>query len=145
MPSRAVRWESASAVPTDLGAVGGGAAINNSGQVGGRGSGGAAIWTGTTLTVLHVDTGAISFVSGLNDFGQAVGEIEGRATLWNGIVAQDLGTLGGQDPRSTAQDINNLGQVVGFSFVDASHDHEPLTHATTWTGGSITPLDLNNL
>jgi probable HAF family extracellular repeat protein len=55
-----------------------------------------------------------------------------RATA--GFTAVDLGTLGGQ--HSTAQAINDAGQVVGWSHIPAGN-----THAFSWTqGGGMVDL-----
>jgi probable HAF family extracellular repeat protein len=62
----------------------------------------------------------------INDAGQYVGAIGccitldwGHAALWTKSGVTDLGTLGGADPNylfcSEASDINDLGQIVGWS------------------------------
>ena len=57
-----------------------------------------------------------------------------HATLWNGTAATDLGTLGGS---SHANDINDIGKVVGESYtVDG------ILHAVLWDGASLTDLNL---
>lgn len=51
-----------------------------------------------------------------------------HAVLWPaGGAIQDLGTLGGE--RSEATDINDRGQVVGFSYIPGGYE----THAFVWT------------
>jgi probable HAF family extracellular repeat protein len=121
----------------------------------------ATIWSGTTPTALGLLSGSVgSDAYGINNAGQVVGLSdtvrdnspqepaktasfvptggEPLATLWNGVVPTALGTLNGF-PISTAFDINNAGQVVGFSiglglFPD---------RATFWNKSAA--LDLNKL
>ena len=55
----------------------------------------------------------------INDHGQVVGEVDydgtdSHAFFWADGVMTDLGTLGGNS-RSAAIDLNNFGQVVGYS------------------------------
>jgi probable HAF family extracellular repeat protein len=75
--------------------------------------------------------------NGINDKGQAVGGSGTcyggptpslHALLWQGGTATDLGNLGGTR-LSSGQDINNQGQVVGFSFLS---DNTTI-HAFLWT------------
>jgi len=55
-----------------------------------------------------------------------------RALLWDDGVIQDLGTLGASSTAPT--DINELGQVVGWSMVDGS------LHAFFWDRGTMQDL-----
>jgi probable HAF family extracellular repeat protein len=145
--------------PTDLGTLGGsnsiGLGINDSGQVVGSsdilgGDSHATIWNGTTPTDLGTLGGSNSVGFGINDSGQVVGwslttgNAVQHATLWNGTTPTDLGTLGGSNSwaygiNSYAYDINNSGQVVGFSEYS---NFTSTVHATIWNGAA--PTDLNN-
>jgi len=97
--------------------------------------------------------GKSSNAYGMNDFGQVVGQSETRrvghqpgrfhAFLWtpfasDGVTGnrqmKDLGTLGGEE--SLANDINQLGQVVG-----GVQTAEGESHAALWSpNGTITDL-----
>ncbi|HEY9605578.1 MAG TPA: hypothetical protein V6C85_28500, partial [Allocoleopsis sp.] len=62
-----------------------------------------------------------------------------EACLWEeGVGMRSLGTLGGNN--SSAEDINNLGQIVGASSTAANVLD---THAILWEEGVMT--DLNSL
>ncbi len=84
-----------------------------------------------------LDEGA-STVYALNDRGQAVGassSVNGeRAVLWQDGKIIELPTLGGD---SRALDINNHGQIVGWSRVDGGE-----AHAVLWDNGAIQDLGL---
>lgn len=124
-------------------------AINDVGQVAGwdRVPGAtdrrlAVVWTSGAPTVLNPlaqHQNARAF--GINAHGVVVGQSSpnatggngARAVVWNGTTATDLGTLGGQ--QSSAQDINDAGQVVGNSLLpDGS------VRATLWQNGTVTNL-----
>jgi probable HAF family extracellular repeat protein len=73
----------------------------------------------------------------LNDAGQVAGVAGGHAAVWRGGVVSDLGTLGGTT--SAARGINNLGDVVGISAVDATR-----STAFLWRDGVMTDLGLGD-
>jgi probable HAF family extracellular repeat protein len=103
-------------------------------------SGDAVGWsTGPTGTraFLHTDAGGMVALPGLpgrpwtvardiNDAGVAVGSANaggtdvGRAVLWNDGSVRDLSTLG-NGSYSEAWGINNLGQVVGWSYTNGGN------------------------
>jgi probable HAF family extracellular repeat protein len=146
-------WSAGVMTPLATPAVGGGFAnaINSAGQVAGYsfGAGGAlsgARWTGAAVTPLNTLGGAQGVAFGINDRGQIVGfsDLAGggfRATRWDGSTAIDLGTLGRVD-LSVAADINNAGQIAGWSAIGDSAD-AIVIHAVRWQG--TTPQDLGSL
>jgi uncharacterized membrane protein len=111
--------------------------INDVGQVVGYSYGNAGnfaiIWNGTIPTILGTPRSGSSYAYGINNAGKVVGMSSNRgnnlATLWNGTIPTYLGD-------GSANDINNVGQVVGkslsigFGYV-----------ATLWNG--MTPTYLN--
>ena len=137
----------------DLGTLGGdvgmGTAINGSGQVTGaaaiaEGSIHAFRWDGGALIDLGTLGGLSSAGSGINEAGDIVGlssfdlfDIE-HAFLYRDGHMQDLGTISGfPDDRSGATDINNRGDVVGWSSVNDGQ------HGFLYSDGAMT--DLNEL
>jgi probable HAF family extracellular repeat protein len=80
-----------------------------------------------------------SAASAINELGQIVGHADYKAALWENSELTILGTLGGR--LTSATDINDFGQVVGWSDII----NEPREiHAFIWdeTSGF---QDLNNL
>jgi probable HAF family extracellular repeat protein len=140
--SHATLWNGTTA--TDLGTLGGrfswATAINAAGVVAGgsdladnTGTGPhATLWVDGQARDLGSPTQLSSFALGLNDAGHAVGYAsEGdtlRAVRWDAAGATFLGAA---TDRSYANDINNLGQVVGMIDV----------HAALWNGSVATDLN----
>jgi probable HAF family extracellular repeat protein len=104
-------------------------AINESGVIAGRSNASmtsdhAVLWQNSTMTDLGTLSGAggQSEAIGLNDLGWVVGNstytggtLSNRhAFLYVDSIMSDLGSLGGN---SFATDVNNAGQVVGYSFL----------------------------
>lgn len=120
-------------------------AINASGQIAGQieSSRGirAAIWEDGVARLLDSPGGGGSYANGINDAGQVVGfdmtaaENESHAFFYDGTTLQALRPLSGDGAFSNAFDINNRGQVVGYT-----HHNDALT-ATLWLNGE--PVDLN--
>jgi probable HAF family extracellular repeat protein len=128
-------------------------AINNAGQVAGYFSNQAFVWKDGLTTFLSdlsdTNNGGNSRASGINDKGQIVGfslvsnitdnsiSPTSHAVLWQpkGKI-KDLGILPG-GKYSTALDINQSGQVVGWA--DTSNK---MQHAVLWEGGVIKDLGL---
>jgi len=134
---------------SDLG-IGSGAAlsINNIGEVvGSMGvSGGthAFLYQNGSITDLGTLGGNHSTAVKINDHEQIVGYSEMpdkrtiHAFLYQAGVMKDLGSLAGPEYASYATDINNNGDVVGYSGSTAG-----VTHAFLYTGGIMTDLNLS--
>ena len=84
-----------------------------------------------------------NFAQAINDRGQVVGysgvpgDVAFHAFFWQNGVMTDLGTLAG-DFMSTANGINNRGQVVGTSCADIFFDN---CRAFLYQGGVMTDLN----
>jgi probable HAF family extracellular repeat protein len=93
-----------------------------------------------------VDFGFDGEARGINDRGDVVGE--GRLTpfafhpfLWRNGRVTDLGVLErGEREYGRATDINDRGQVVGFSVVNQDPEQSG-GHAFLWQNGTLTDLD----
>jgi probable HAF family extracellular repeat protein len=89
--------------------------------------------------------GPPSLAVAINDRGQIVGNESDRETgatralLWeNGKVTTTLQPLPG-DEWTEATDINNAGQIVGWSYVTTPQGFE-VPAAVLWEAGTVTPL-----
>lgn len=144
--THATIWQNGQII--DLGTLGGNYSfargINSLGHVVGsstRRSGGihAFLWTDGKLIDLQKDQIGIvnqnkifGIATDINDADQIVGQgqfmkrQDTRAFLWENGVLSDLGTLGGSI--GSAEGINHLGQVVGFSSTPTG-----FYHAFLWT------------
>jgi probable HAF family extracellular repeat protein len=116
----------------------------------------ALLWTSTNGTTLFGDSWPTTAANGISDVGQIVGQDAtnelftfglGHATSWKSGVATDLGTLGGGadvvDYSSSANGVNDLGQVVGWSDTAPYPSGGPI-HAVLWEKNGII-LDLGTL
>jgi probable HAF family extracellular repeat protein len=119
--------------------------INNVGQVLGFSSSfGPTLWNGTTATPLGINMDPIA----INDAGAVVGNTESRdhetwqwkttAKLWSAGSAVVLTGPANYQFNTTARDINNAGQIVGYS-----EDDNLTSVATLWNG--TTALNLNTV
>jgi probable HAF family extracellular repeat protein len=117
--------------------------INDSGQIVGGAYGiGAFLYSnGTTSSLLPEGGGAY----GLNNLGQVVGIFgsPSRAFLYDNGTITNLGTLPGHN-YSSAEDINDLGQVVGVSAPSGVNDGTAFLYSSN-TGmislGRLFPTD----
>ena len=149
----AMLWSGTSVV--DLGSLGGSSeatGINNRGVVIGQASvplvpdeapaTHAFVWRNNHMTDLGTLGGRNSSANAINDLGLIVGDADTllgtHATVWNGSTLIDL-TPNSPDTFSSAQAINNFGQVVG-GYLDSSLAY---AHAMLWNG--TTAFDLNTL
>jgi probable HAF family extracellular repeat protein len=110
--------------------------INERGQVVGYGPDGGPgfLWEDGVRTELEIGARAI------NNAGQIAGDYLGHAAIWDKGRIIDLGTLGhdlGSFDRSGALDINDHGQVVGFTSLTGG---EGYSHAFLWEKGRMTDL-----
>lgn len=135
-------------VMTDIGTFGGGYiseahSINNSGQVVGSSGAGVGIehaflYSGGVMNDLGSLKGS-SWGTDINDSGQVVGYSDsatGRhAFLYTGGIMTDIGTLGGNFSYATS--INNLGQVVGTTYIAEGPDSQ---RAFLYSNGVMTNL-----
>lgn len=170
-PTTAVLWERANGQweIAGLGSLGGLESmandINSAGQVVGWAETGegseyaglfrhAFLWSEDTMQDLGTLGGAHSEALAINDAGQVVGWAETadgaddpnaprpvpHAFLWQDGKMIDLGTLGGEV--SEALDINEVGQVVGWSeTAEVDFRDRPIEHAFLWRDGEMTDLN----
>jgi probable HAF family extracellular repeat protein len=92
----------------------------------------------------------IGVASGINDAGQVVGAkystlggswVTGiNAFVYGGGKVTELGSLPGPHS-SDATAINNVGQIVGWSYANPTGPNQPIpTHAFLYSGGKMTDL-----
>lgn len=149
-------WDEGSWCEVQFSATG----VNDPGQViGYTGFGSysyAALWTSGNGMTVFGDSWPITAANGVNNIGQIVGQDAtnelftfglGHATSWKSGAATDLGTLGGGadvvDYSSSANGVNDLGQVVGWSDIEPYFSDGPI-HAVLWSS-SGTIRDLGTL
>lgn len=132
-------------------------AINDSGQVVGGTTGGgifpelafpsgaAFLYSRDTTTNINTNLGENYVAYGLNNLSQVVGIFgsPSRAFLYDNGAITNLGTLPG-DNYSSAEDINDLGQVVGVSAPSGVNDGTAFLYSSN-TGmislGRLFPTD----
>ncbi len=136
-------------LPNDTASVAYG--INNNGQVVGTSSHAYVDYTASHAFIWSVSTGMVALpplpgdiyceAYGINDYGQVVGNSYGEdglshAVLWTNGIPISLGSFAGG--RSYAYAINNFGEVVGSSSINA----DGVLHAFTWYEGIMTDLNI---
>ncbi len=120
------------------------------------------LWTRTSGMALFGDSWPPTFANKVSNTGKIVGQNSdnmtfgrGHATWWKDGVMTDLGTLGGgadvTDYASSANGVNDLGQVVGWSTTTPiprfragclDNGADCVVHAVLWTsGGAIRDLE----
>jgi probable HAF family extracellular repeat protein len=116
----------------------------------------AVLWKHGQLINLGTLGGNESFAMSVNNRGQVVGQAanstpdpfpfpgfgqQARAFLWENGAMRDLGTLGGPD--AFAIDINDRGQVLGFSFINSIPNATtgfPTGDGFLWENGKMTDI-----
>lgn len=116
----------------------------------------AVLWKHGQTINLGTLGGYESYANSVNNRGQVVGLAENttpdpfpfpgfgqqaRAFLWENGVMRDLGTLGGPD--AFAIDINDRGQVLGFSYVNSIPNAStglPTGDGFLWENGKMTDI-----
>jgi len=117
---------------TDLGTLGGryswGRGINEKGQIVGISWPSASTLPHAFLYENGIMTDLGTFGGGntssaykINDNSQAVGNSGGSAVLYENGSIIGLGSFGGVS--SNAYDINNSGQIVGYSYLETGYEH----------------------
>lgn len=110
------------------------------------------LWTRANGMTLFGDSWPPTFANKISNTGQIVGQNSdnltwgiGHATWWKSGVATDLGTLGGGpavlDFASSANGVNDIGQVVGWSTTTSVSGGAfgwcgAPTHAVMWAGSA---------
>lgn len=138
---------------TDLGTLGGNSSnaqsINNFGVVAGyaatsSGQSHACLWADGQIADLIPDRNKSAGLA-INNLGQVAGAFEkpednamSRAFFFDGTTLVDLGTLGGTE--SIAFDLNDLGQVVGYSRMGMNNPDPISTQAFVWQNGVMVGL-----
>jgi probable HAF family extracellular repeat protein len=97
-------------------------------------------------TPVVLESPGLAVASGVNTHRQVVGRAnvpsgEMHAVLWDGAEMVDLGTIPGGN-YSEAFDVNDRGQVVGWSMLDQTNciAFDGCWHAFLWENGTITDL-----
>lgn len=106
----------------------------------------AFVYSGGSMTDLGTFGSSYSLGTAINDHGQVVGwsgyaQNANHAFLYSGTTVLDLGTFGGGAGSSIAYDINNAGQVVGYSDLRIAGDRHEL--GFLYDGGGL--INLNTL
>lgn len=108
-------------------------AINNAGHVVGTGSGGAAIWNGSTLAYLSgLAPGSEGL--GINNHDDVVGQVGARGFVFAGGVVQGIDS---EPFRSWASGINDAGRVVGTV---RQNDQDALSLGFVWVSGGLSTI-----
>ena len=112
------------------------------------------LWSKNSWTSLGPFGDTPDSANAVSNTGQVVGQVganectgcsPGHAASWTNGVMVDLGTLGGTDPHylygSSANDVNDQGQIVGWSGTSVDTFDGGTFHAVLWTKtGSIRDL-----
>lgn len=111
-------------------------AINDHGQVVGRGPSQGFIWENGVMTELRPLAGTYGFsmALGINDYGQVTGISQTTSYDFHAIIWQDGVPIDLQGSKGQGCDINNRGQIAGYS------EHGGESYAVLWENGKIRML-----
>ncbi|MFO0839121.1 MAG: hypothetical protein U1D55_11430 [Phycisphaerae bacterium] len=105
----------------------------------------AARWSPGGASLVSIPTCVDSTGYGINDAGWVVGQSNSQAQpfLWNGLGPTPLSILGSSGGADNAVGINDVGEIVGWSFDPSTH----LTQACRWNASSpaTPPLTLGSV
>lgn len=142
-----ILWNSNGAITADWRLVGThnyASAINNAGQIAcnstpnGHVSGRCpSLWENGKFITYIGECGGSSYVSAINNAGQVAGWDANHPFIWKDGITTPLNELDSNSGVNQALDINNRGQIVGYSL---TMKRTLKTHAVLWQNGKLKVL-----